>query len=154
MAKPRSASAAFRSERRRAFANMLFKSLSVPVEKGARLLLVVLAAPRLGESGFGSYQVIATATALLMLGTEMGLGVWTTRALARDRSRARGVVGVVLHRRGRALIVYFAAIASLVVGAGSGGTRAAIVWLAVAALTNAVVDYAAAVFRGFERLED
>jgi O-antigen/teichoic acid export membrane protein len=133
---------------------MLFKSLSVPVEKGARLLLVLVAAPRLGESGFGSYQLIATATALLMLGTEMGLGVWTTRAVARDRSRARAVVGVVLHRRGRALIAYFGVIAALVVAAGSGGTRAAIVWLALAALTNAVVDYAAAVFRGFERLED
>lgn len=154
MATPKTANVAFRSETRRAFANMLFKALSVPVEKAGRLLVVVVAAPRLGQSGFGSYQLIATATALLMFGTEMGLGVWTTRALARDRSCAAAVVGVVLRRRGAALIAYFALIAALGVGVGPSVARSAVFWLAIAALTNAVVDYAAAVFRGFERLED
>jgi O-antigen/teichoic acid export membrane protein len=154
MASSRSASATFQAESRRAFRNMVAKAISVPVERAGRLLLVVVAAPKLGQSAFGNYQLVATATALLMLATEMGLGVWTTRVLARSPSRAALVVGTALRRRGRALGVYATVIGALAFASGRGESRALYFWLALGALTNAAVDYTAAVFRGFERLED
>ncbi len=144
----------FMTERRTAFTNMLFKAVSVPVEKGSRLVLMVVAAPALGAAAFGCYQYATTLTALLMLGTEMGLGVWTTRTLSRDRSRAPVVVGTALRMRGRALLLYAAAVALAIVLVGPGDTRVAIALLAPIAACNAVVDYAATVFRGFERFQD
>jgi O-antigen/teichoic acid export membrane protein len=146
--------AAFRRETRRAFGNMVFKAISIPVERAGRFLLAAVAAPTLGEGAFGSYQVAATATGFLVLATEMGLGAWTTRALARDRSRADAIVGTALRRRGRALVGFAAAVFLLAAGIHASAARALLLWLAVAAVANAAVDYAATVFRGFERLQD
>jgi O-antigen/teichoic acid export membrane protein len=142
------------AERRTAFANMLFKGASVPVEKGSRLVLMLAAAPALGAAAFGCYQFAATLTTFLMLCTEMGLGVWTTRTLARDRSRAPVVVGTALRMRGLALVPYAVAVTLVALLVGPGDTRTALVFLAPIALGNAVVDYAATVFRGFERFQD
>ena len=139
---------------RTAFANMLYKGVSVPVEKGTRLLLMLVAAPALGAAAFGCYQFAATLTALLMLGTEMGLGVWTTRTLARDRVARAGRGGDGGAHAGPGAPPYAAAIALAIVLVGPGDTRVAIALLAPIALGNAVVDYAATVFRGFERFQD
>jgi O-antigen/teichoic acid export membrane protein len=148
------ATSGFEAERRAAFANTLFKGASVPVEKGSRLVLMLAAAPALGAAAFGCYQFAATLTTFLMLCTEMGLGIWTTRALARDRSRAAVLVGTALRMRGLAVVPYVVAMAVAVAVLGPGDTRVAIVFLAPIALGNAVVDYAATVFRGFERFQD
>jgi O-antigen/teichoic acid export membrane protein len=144
----------FKAERRTAAVNVLFKGASVPIEKGARLALMVVAAPALGAAAFGCYQFAATLTTLLVLCTEMGLGVWTTRALARGRSRAAVLVGTALRMRGLAVLPVLAALAVVVAVLGPGDARVAIAWLAPIALGNAVVDYAATVFRGFERFQD
>ncbi len=148
------ATSGFEAERRAAFANTLFKGASVPVEKGSRLVLMLVAAPALGAAAFGCYQFAATLTTFLMLCTEMGLGVWTTRTLARDRSRAPVVVGTALRMRGLAVVPYLVAMGVVVAVLGPGDTRVAIAFLAPIALANAVVDYAATVFRGFERFQD
>jgi O-antigen/teichoic acid export membrane protein len=133
---------------------MLFKGVSVPVEKGTRLILMLVAAPTLGAAAFGCYQFATTVTGLLMLGTEMGLGVWTLRTLARDRTRAPVVVGTALRMRGLAILPYALAIVLLAALVGPGDTRIAIAFLAPIALGNAIVDYAATIFRGYERFQD
>lgn len=133
---------------------MLFKGVSVPVEKGTRLVLMLVAAPALGAAAFGCYQFATTVTGLLMLGTEMGLGVWTLRTLARDRTHAPVVVGTALRMRGLAIVPYALAIVLLTVVVGPGDTRIAIAFLAPIALGNAIVDYAATIFRGYERFQD
>jgi O-antigen/teichoic acid export membrane protein len=142
------------SERRTAFANSLYKAASIPVEKGSRVVLMLAAAPALGAAAFGSYQFAATLTTFLMLCTEMGLGVWTTRTLARDRSRAAVLVGTALRMRGLAVVPYLVAMAVVVAALVPGDLRVAIIFLAPIAIGNAVVDYAATVFRGFERFQD
>src|SRR6185312_15982187 len=80
------------SEWRAAFGNMFAKALSVPVEKGARLLLVMVAARLLGVAAVGRFQFADTVAALLIVATELGLGIWTTRALARTPERAPEIV--------------------------------------------------------------
>ena len=76
--------ASFREERRRAVANAIVKAGSIPIEKACRLLLMLVAAPALGVAGFGSYQFAFAATTMLAVCTDLGMSVWTTRALARD----------------------------------------------------------------------
>ena len=77
--------------------------------------------PPLGAAAFGCYQYATTLTALLMLGTEMGLGVWTTRTLARDRTQALIVVGTALRMRGMAVLPYAAGGHVLIAGLGRSG---------------------------------
>jgi O-antigen/teichoic acid export membrane protein len=141
-------------EGRTALTNVLFKALSVPVEKACRLLLVVVAAPVLGEAAFGSYQFATAVTTLLALGTDLGLSVWTTRALARDRTRAAAVVGTALRLKLAAGIPYLALVGVAAAVSGPGQTRTAMLLLGAAALANVFVDYFGAIFRGYERLRD
>jgi O-antigen/teichoic acid export membrane protein len=141
-------------EGRTALGNVIIKALSVPVEKACRLVLMVVAAPILGAAAFGSYQFAFAATAMLALCTDLGMGVWTTRALARDRTRAPAIVATALRLRVVASFPYLAVVALAAVLAGPGDTRRALALLGLAALVNAFVDYMLAIFRGFERLAD
>ena len=142
------------SEGRTALGNVLVKALSVPVEMGCRLALMVVAAPILGPAAFGSYQFAFAATTMLALCTDLGMGVWTTRALARDRTRAPVIVATALRLRFLASVPYLAVVALVAALAGPGDTRRALALLGVAALVNAFIDYLLAIFRGFERLID
>ncbi len=134
-------------------ANAVVKAVSVPIEKACRLLLMLMAAPALGVAGFGSYQFAFATTTMLAVCTDLGMNVWTTRALARDRAAAPSIVSTALWLRliasGPYLVVI--AVAALVSGGGAGWTLAL---LGLAALINAGLDYLGAVFRGFERLTD
>jgi O-antigen/teichoic acid export membrane protein len=143
----------FREERRLALANAVVKAASVPIEKVCRLLLMLAAAPALGVEGFGGYQFAFATTSMLAICTDLGMNVWTTRALARDRAAAPAVVATALRLRLIAAGPYLAvvAVAALATGGGAGRTLAL---LGLAALINAGLDYLAAVFRGFERLAD
>jgi O-antigen/teichoic acid export membrane protein len=141
-------------EGRTALGNVLVKALSVPVEKACRILLMVVAAPWLGAAAFGSYQFALATTTMLALCTDLGLGIWTTRALARDRARASIIVGTALRIRFMAVVPYLAIVALSAAIAGPGDTRRALVLLGLAALVNAFIDYLVAIFRGFERLAD
>src|SRR5256885_9181547 len=145
---------AARSEVRAAFANMLLKAVSLPVEKLCRLLLVIVAAPRLGQAGFGRFQFAATVTTLLALGTDLGLGIWTTRALACSPAQGPTVVRTGLRLRALAALPYAALTVVVALAVGPGDLRAATLLLGVAALASAFVDHFGAIFRGQERFAD
>src|SRR6185437_3140013 len=142
------------AEGRTALGNVIVKALSVPVEKAGRLLLVIVAAPMLGAAAFGSYQFAFAATTMLALCTDLGMSIWTTRALARDRTRAPAIVATALRLRLAIAIPYLVVVGLAALLAGPGDTRQALVLLGLAALINAFIDYFLAVFRGFERLVD
>jgi O-antigen/teichoic acid export membrane protein len=141
-------------EGKTALANVLVKALSVPVEKACRIVLMVVAAPLLGAAAFGSYQFALATTTMLALFTDLGMGIWTTRALARDRQRAAAIVGTALRIRFAAVLPYLAIVGLCAAIAGPGETRRALALLGLAALVNAFIDYFGAIFRGFERLGD
>ena len=137
-----------------AWGNMIAKSLSVPVEKACRLLLIAVAAPILGEAGFGRFQYADTVTAFLVLATELGLGMWTTRALARAPERAHEIVGTGLRVKCLAALPYLLLIAAAAAATGQVETQQALVILGIATLAGSLVEYCNAVFRGYERLRD
>jgi O-antigen/teichoic acid export membrane protein len=140
--------------RRKALHNVFVKAASVPVEKACRFLLFAVAARTLGEAGFGRFQFADTAMALSVFATELGLGIWTTRALARTPAAARAIVGTGLWLRCGLLLPYLALVAVEVVLAGPGPLRGPLLALGGAALAGIFVDYCNAVFRGYERLRD
>jgi O-antigen/teichoic acid export membrane protein len=141
-------------EGKTALANVLVKALSVPIEKAARIVLMVMAAPLLGEVAFGTYQFAQATTTMLAVFTDLGMGIWTTRALARDRGRVTTIVGTAMRIRFAAILPYLGIVALASAIAGPGETRRALALLGLAALVNAFIDYFCAIFRGFERLGD
>jgi O-antigen/teichoic acid export membrane protein len=141
-------------ELRRALSNLSLKALSLGLERGCRLLVTIAAAPVLGEAGFGRFAFASTVTTLLALSTDLGLGLWTTRALARDRSDGARIIRVGLTLRGLATLPYGVAVALSVRLCANREIRVAISLLAVAALLNALADHAGAILRGYERFAD
>jgi O-antigen/teichoic acid export membrane protein len=139
---------------RDAIGNLSLKALSLGLERGCRLIVVLASASVVGQAAFGRFVYASTWTALLALGTDLGLGVWTTRALARSRGDGGQVVRVGLTLRGLAAVPYGFAIAAVARFVVRGEARAAMVFLGVAALANAFVDHFGAVLRGTERFKD
>jgi O-antigen/teichoic acid export membrane protein len=140
---------------------MLAKAASVPIEKLCRLGLFAVAARALQEAAFGRFQFADASTALLLLATDLGLGIWTTRALARGRASmsaasmsAASIVGTGLGIRTLATVPYLALVAVTALAVGPGETRQTVALLGVAALGGAFVEYCGAIFRGYERLRD
>jgi len=134
--------------------NLIWKAVSLSVEKGLRILVVLLAARVLGVAPFGRFQFAFTVTTLLALGTDLGLGIWTTRALARDRAHAPAVVGTTLGLRALAAAPYALVTVLVALAVGPGDTRAAFLFLGVSALAGAFLDHFGAILRGHERLDD
>jgi O-antigen/teichoic acid export membrane protein len=132
--------------------NVVIKALTVPIEKASRLLIMILAAPVLGAAKFGIYQFVVGVTSILVLGGELGLGVWTTRALARNQQAASKIVSTAIKVRAATGVLYLLAIVIVALASGSGEERAVTLLLGVGAFVNSFSDYLGAVFRGFEQL--
>jgi O-antigen/teichoic acid export membrane protein len=140
-------------DRRKTLRNLSLKGLSLGFERACRLAVVVASARILGEAAFGRFVFASTVTTLLALGTDLGLGVWTTRALARDRGEAEQVVRAGFGLRSLAAVPYGIAVAAVAL-ALSSEARAAMLLLGAAALFNSFVDHFGAVLRGCERFAD
>ncbi len=143
-----------RREFRDAVRNLSFKAVSLGLERLCRLLVVVASAPILGQAAFGRFVFASTVTSLLALGTDLGLGVWTTRALARSRDRGSAITSVGLVLRSFASVPYGFAVAGVALFGARGEARTAVAVLGVAALVNAFVDHVSAILRGYERFQD
>jgi O-antigen/teichoic acid export membrane protein len=141
-------------EQRAAAANVVYRAISVAVEKGCRLALIVIAAPILGRAAFGAYQYALTLTALFAMVADVGVSTWTIRGLARDRSRSREIAAIGFRVRGMGVLPFLLAAAIAARLSGPGEARVLIVLLGVAAAANMYADYAGAIFRGLERLRD
>jgi PST family polysaccharide transporter len=144
----------FGAEVRATLANALWKTVALSLEKASRLALVIVAAPVLGRAAFGRFQFATTVTTMLALGTDLGLGIWTTRALARSPARAAAIVATALRVRMLAALPYAALTVAVALTLGPGDTRAAILLLGIAALADAFVDHFGAILRGCERFSD
>jgi O-antigen/teichoic acid export membrane protein len=131
--------------------NLSLKAVSQGLDRLCRLLVVVAAAPVLGEASFGRFVFASTLTTLLALGTDLVTGVWTTREIARGDEDRGQVARVGLTLRAMAAVPYSLAILGVCEFAVRGETRTAIFLLAVAALANAFVDHFGAILRGYER---
>lgn len=136
---------------REALRNVPIKGVSLAFERVCGLALVLVAAPRLGEAAFGRFAFASTVTVILAYGTDLGLGLWTTRALSRATGEEGQLVRVGLALRALAALPYALAVALVVARVAGAGERAALALLGVAALASAFVDHFAAVLRGRER---
>jgi PST family polysaccharide transporter len=129
--------------------NLSLKALSLGLERGSRLLITLLAAPVLGKASFGVFVFAAAVTAFVALAADLGIGVWSTRALARSQSDRSSVVRASLLFRAATALPYATVVAVLAL-AQSGEARIAMALLGAFALFNAFADHFCAVFRGTE----
>jgi O-antigen/teichoic acid export membrane protein len=115
---------------------------------------VLVAAPILGVVAFGRYSYAANVTTLLAFGTDLGLTLWTTRALARDPAETPAVLATGWRMRLLATAPIVLAIAAWAFALGPGEGRVAMLALGVTALARALLDHGRAVFRASERIGD
>ena len=139
---------------RRAFVNMAAKAGSIVIERVAQLVLMLGAAPILGVVSFGRFSFANSVTALLAFGTDLGLTLWTTRALARDPGQSGSVLGTAYHLRLWATVPYFIALGGVAVCRGPGVAGIAMLGLGIVSMSRALLDHARAVFRARERIGD
>jgi O-antigen/teichoic acid export membrane protein len=139
---------------RTALSNLSLKAASLGLDRGSRLVVTIAAAPVLGPAAFGRFAFASTITALLAVSTDLGLGLWTTRALARDPADGARIVRAGLALRALAALPCGLAIVAAAMLPGEREVRAAIALLGVAALLNAVADHVGAILRGYERFAD
>jgi O-antigen/teichoic acid export membrane protein len=133
---------------------MAAKGASIAIERGAQVVLVLIVAPRLGATAFGRFAYAASLAVMLAFGADLGLTIWTTRALAREPERLPAVLGTGLQLRlyaSAAVLLVFGVIAAATDGAD---LKVAILALGIGALARALLDHARAVFRAHERLDD
>jgi O-antigen/teichoic acid export membrane protein len=133
---------------------MAAKGASMALERGAQLALVLVAPRLLGSAAYGRFSFAASLAVLLAFGTDLGLTIWTTRALARDPTAAPGVLGTGLRLRLGATAVVALALLGVAIATPEPDVRWAILALGGASLARAFVDHARAVFRAHERLDD
>jgi O-antigen/teichoic acid export membrane protein len=141
-------------ELRRRLSNLSLKAASLGLDRGCRLVVTVAAAPVLGQAAFGRFVFASTVTALLAVSSDLGLGLWTTRALARDRADGERILRTGLALRALAAVPYVVAVAAAATLSGDPEVRAAMALLGGAALLNAFADHFGAIFRGYERFAD
>jgi len=141
---------------RRALGNMAAKAGSLVVERGAQLALLLGAGRMLGVVSFGRFSYANGVTAVLAFGTDLGLTIWTTRALARDRDPAFAarVLGTAFRLRVYAMAPYFLCLGALALASGAGEVRDILLPIGVASLARVFLDHARAVFRARERIGD
>jgi O-antigen/teichoic acid export membrane protein len=139
-----------RADSSAAVTNVVLKLLSSPVEKVCRLAAFVVAAKALGPAAFGVLQFALTVVTVLALGTDLGLGIWTTRALAARRAQAGAIVGTSLLLRLGTFGPYLALVATAALTRADGSERAVLAILGGATVASTFADYVAAVLRGLE----
>ena len=140
---------------RRAFVNMAAKAGSIVIERVAQLVLMLGAAPILGVVSFGRFSFANSVTALLAFGTDLGLTLWTTRALAREpvQSAVASSARRITCGSGRPCRTSSRS-RGVALSLGPGEARIAMLAIGVVSLARALLDHARAVFRARERIGD
>jgi O-antigen/teichoic acid export membrane protein len=138
----------------RVVANMAAKGTAFAVEKGAQLAMVIVAGRALGEARFGRFAFASSLAVVLAFASDLGLTIWTTRALARRGEASGPVLGTGLRLRLVASLVVMLSFAGVAVAVEDRGLAVAVLALGAAALARGLCDHARAVFRAHERLTD
>ncbi len=134
--------------------NIGWKTAGVVVEKGLRLVLVALVARALGTATYGQYTYAVALALLTVQMTDMGLGLFLAREIARAEAPPPKLVGHVLTLKGLLSLAYLAVVAVI---AWVHADEPALAWTlglaGVAGLCTSLVEAAWQVFRGVQRLE-
>jgi len=139
---------------RRVVANTAAKGTAFAVEKGAQLAMVIVAGRTLGEARFGRFAFASSLAVVLAFATDLGLTIWTTRALARRGEATGPLLATGLRMRLAASAVVMAAFVGVALAVEDRGLAVAVLALGAAALARGLCDHARAVFRANERLGD
>ena len=139
---------------RRVVANMFAKGTSFAVEKLAQLAMVIVAGRVLGEVRFGRFAFASSLAVVLAFATDLGLTIWTTRALARTGAATGPILGTGLRLRLGAAAIVMLAFAGVALAIDDRALAVAVAAMGAASLARGLCDHARAVFRAHERLGD
>ena len=124
------------------------------VEKGLRFALMMLIARALAPEQFGQYGNAVTQALLLVQITDLGLGLFLAREIARDSVPAGHLVGHVFTLKAALGTVYLLAMALLTWANRDQPTVAwTVAFAGISSLVVTTIEAICQVFRGVQRLE-
>ncbi len=147
--------------------NIVYKTLGTVVEKALKFAIVPLITHTLGPRVWGQYSYAVTVTALAVQMTDLGLGLFMAREIARHDAPPAKLIGQILTLKGILAIGYLVVIAGLtwwhfadpLAGKGAlprphaGALAFTIGLVGLAGLATSAVEAIWQVFRGVQRLE-
>ena len=147
--------------------NLVFKTLGTIVEKGLKFCITPLITATLGPRVWGQYSYAVTVTALAVQMTDLGLGLFMAREIARHDAPPAKLIGQILTLKGVLALTYLAVLAGLTwwhiadpqAGKGAlprphaGALAFTIALVGLAGLATSTVEAIWQVFRGAQRLE-
>jgi O-antigen/teichoic acid export membrane protein len=147
--------------------NLVYKTLGTVVEKALKLAMVPLIVRTLGPRVYGQYSWAVTVAALAVQMTDMGLGLFLAREIARHETPPAKLIGQMLTLKGVLAVGYLLVMAGLTwwhfvdPQAGkdalprphAGALAFTIAFVGLAALATSAVEAIWQVFRGVQRLE-
>ena len=134
--------------------NVGWKTGAVAIEKGLRLVLIAVVARTLGKEAYGQFTYAAAVSLLAVQATDLGLGLWVAREIARSGRVDAGLVGQALTAKAVLAGVYALAMVAVAAAHTADPWVAWTVALAaVSALAVSGQEIACQVFRGLQKLE-
>lgn len=147
--------------------NIAWKTLGMVVEKGLRLVQIILIARALGTRVYGQYTYAVAIGLLCVQITDMGLGLFLTREIARSDLPPPRLVGQVLTFKAVLAVGYLLLMAGLtwwhfldpyagreiVHRHHASAVAFAIAFAGLSALATSAIEVIWQVFRGIQRLE-
>lgn len=147
--------------------NFGWKTLGTVVEKGLKLVIAPLIARTLGARVFGQYSYAITVAALAVQMTDLGLGLFMAREIARQDTPPAKLIGQILTLKGLLALGYIVVMGGLTwwhfidPHAGQGpvprhhasALAFTIALCGLAGLATSTVEATWQVFRGVQRLE-
>ena len=136
--------------------NVGFKLAGTIVEKGLRAVLVFTAARLLGPESWGRYTYAFAIAMLLVQLTDLGLGLFLNREIARENRADPALVGQVLSLKALLGVAYLAVIGGVAAWHGqspdAGVVPTAILLCGAVALASTAIESLVQVFRGIQDL--
>lgn len=147
--------------------NLAFKVAGTVVEKALKLAMVPLIARTLGPRVFGQYGYALTVATLAVQMTDLGLGLFLTREIAREATPPPKLIGQVLTLKAMLAVGYVLVMAALVLwylsnpDAGkaivpqhhASALAFTLALVGLSTLATSAVEMVWQVFRGVQRLE-
>jgi len=134
--------------------NTLFVGIGQVLRIAMAMILLPVASRLLGPASFGRYNLATTVMFFTMLADDLGLNMWVTREIARERERAQRYFAYTVGLKAALIPLSLLFVAIYLQIGGYDAETVRTVWIfTLYAMLCSFRDLAIALFRAFEQME-
>ncbi len=134
--------------------NTLFVAIGQVLRIAMAMILLPVASRLLGPASFGRYNLATTIMFFTMLADDLGLNMWVTREIARERERAQRYFAYTVGLKAALIPLSLLFVAIYLQIGGYDAETVRVVWIfSLYAVLCSFRDLAIALFRAYEQME-